>query len=265
MSGKAWEPSKNDPVTRLWASGADITGSIAGAGLGMLAAGPGGAILGAGAGPSIAAAIKEYAHRTLGKRQSVRIGAAFQYAVAAYEERISVGDEVRDDGFFDRTHHSSDADEVLDGILVQVQQEHEERKVRFLGYLMANIAFEASVDAHLAHWLAKVAGELTWSQYVVLAAVGTGKAKEIFAGIRMDDSASTWTAFGVRSQVADLGYGKRELVAAPARKTKNHGLSVPNLSLEDLTLKGAGKLLFALMWLERIPREDMCFIEDALR
>jgi hypothetical protein len=80
------------------------------------------------------------------------------------------GHERRKDGFFDDDGElRSDAAELLEGILRQAAASHEERKVPYLAHIFAGVAFEPTVSADDAQFLVRVAGELTYRQFVLLA------------------------------------------------------------------------------------------------
>jgi hypothetical protein len=64
-----------------------------------------------------------------------------------------------------------------------------------------------------------------------------------------------WSAWGVHEQLADLGYARREMIYG-ARETTDKGLPLVNVSLRDQKLATGGVLLWHLLWLGRIPREQ---------
>ncbi|WP_143531853.1 hypothetical protein [Saccharothrix sp. ALI-22-I] len=263
MASKA-DKNEEDGIARFWKSGAEITGSAAGAVLGAIVAGPEGVIAGAGFGTALGASLKELAHRTLARREKVRIGAAFQYAAQAFSERVAAGDEVRKDDFFShREGKRSSADEVVEGVLVAAQRQHEERKVEYIGYLMANIAFESHIDISTANWVVKNANELSWTQLVLLSIVGMeGDSK--LPSVDVGSGIASWRMLNVHDQFADLGYGKREMIAAPSRETERMKLRVPNMSLREHKLTNRGRLVHHLMWLDRVPDADKLLVLSAL-
>ncbi len=154
--------------------GSEITGGVAGSIIGFLTAGPGGAIVGGASGPIIAQTVKRIAgeirQRILGHREEVRIGATLTYAVQKIKEKIDDGQQIRQDGFFD--YDQSDrppAEEIIEGILIAAQKEHQEKKLKFYGYLLANLAFDQKFDKEQANHLLKVAEQLTYRQFCLLA------------------------------------------------------------------------------------------------
>jgi len=64
-------------------------------------------------------------------------------------------------------------------VLLAAQRDHEERKLRHLGYLFANVSFETVIDRCLANWCLVTARELTWGQFVLIEIVARGNDSEL--------------------------------------------------------------------------------------
>lgn len=149
-----------------------VSGTLGGV-MGLL--GPEGALAGGAVGPAVAGAIRwalaEYAGRTLSRREVVRVADALGHAAVAIERRLTAGEQPRSDGFFERSDDGrpSDAEELLEGVLVAAQREHEERKLPLLGELYASLAFVDSVDPAEAEYMLRVTQQLTYRQMCVLA------------------------------------------------------------------------------------------------
>jgi hypothetical protein len=255
---------ENGGVERLIEAGSNLAGAISGAVVGARLASDPSAVIAAAAGGSavFTYTLNEIGQRLLGHREAMRVGGAAIYASELYRERISKGGNLRDDNWFDeRPHGRSIAAEICEGTLLIAQREHEERKVQFYGYLLANLSFEIEIDEYLANWLLRTAETLTWSQLVLLAMIGRKDRFDVPA-VRIGESGPDWTPWGLHQQLADLGYGKLEFIGIPQPEAgpKNPGtFTIPriNLDLRDQQLVGAGALLYPLMWLERIPDEDI--------
>lgn len=262
MTTKQDDPE--DAAVTFWSSGSELTGAVAGTALGAVLGGPVGAVLGAGAGSIMGSTLKELAHRKLSRREKVRIGAAFQYASVAFKERIDAGYKVRADGFLSGDPKGRTVkDEVVEGVLIAAQRQHEERKVEYLGYLLANIAFEEQVDRHLANWVIRTANELSWTQLIILAIIGSSDESER-PEIEIGKSVPTWNSRGIHEQLAELGPGRREMIYGESDATPRLGLSLVNLRLREYKLINGGVLLYQLMWLSRIPALDRAGLVQSL-
>jgi hypothetical protein len=192
--------------------------------------------------------------RRLGHRERVRVGAALSFAVNAYEERLQAGNELRQDGFFERQPGGRSAgEEVAEAVVLASQRAFEERKIPYLGHLLANIGFEEQVDGALANRVIRIAEELSWAQLVLLAAVA--RPDVVVPMVDLGADPGTWIAWGARQdalKLLDDGF----LTTRPD-KTPKIGLSVPDRRLQDCLLGPAGTLLVELMWLDRIPLDNI--------
>lgn len=241
-----------------------MVGGASGVAAGLAIAGPPGAFAGAAAGPAVASVMKDLIHRVLSRREEKRVGGVFIAASTAYEELLAAGATLRSDDFFDADHGDrSSAEEVFEGVFLAAKAEHQERKVPYLGYLMANIAVDDSLDAAVANWAIVTAESLTWTQFLLLAAVGR---KDEFALPDGDygKHMSSWNEWGVHNQLADLGVTRREMVGAPPRKTERMSLSIFNYTMRELELRNAGLLLYQLLWLDRVPATDVAAVISSL-
>jgi hypothetical protein len=246
-------------------AGSEIVGVASGTALGLYVGGPDGAIAGAAAGAVLTRALGEFAERVLGPREKVRVGAVLISADAMYRERIAAGHQLRDDGwFYERPRGRSAAAEMLEGTLLQAQREHEERKVEYYGYLLANLSFQSNVDEYLANWLLQLADELTWSQLVLLAMIGRKDEFSLPAIMVYDNDPMPWSQWGLHEQLADLGYGRRDLIGKPRKIPKvepgkpQFTITPPiNRFLPEMQLVNTGPLIYSLMQLNRTPADDI--------
>lgn len=162
------------PVDDLIRYGADLLGTLPGAVLGAWAGGPTGALLGTVGGISLKHALcnigNEISNRYLGRRERMRIGATYAFAIEKINENIENGQQIRQDTFFqENPGERSIAEEILEGILLAAQREHEEKKLQFYGNLLANIAFHPEIDRSQANFLARLGKNISYRQMCILA------------------------------------------------------------------------------------------------
>lgn len=112
---------------------------------------------------------EEVKKRFLGHREEVRIGATLTFAVVKIRENITNGQQVRRDGFFqEQPDQRAAAEEILEGILLVAQREHEEKKLLFYGNLVANIAFHSEISRAEANLLIRLGERLSYRQICLL-------------------------------------------------------------------------------------------------
>lgn len=167
---------REQDVTRLVAvieTASDVIGGAAGGALTLL----GGDITAIG-GPAVGVAISkalrgvglEVHDRLLVARQRLRVGATLGFLAADAEGLAAADKPVRTDGFFDgREGERSDAEEVLEGVLLQAANAYQELKLRHLAAILPSVAVRSDVSAADCHWLVRLTERLTWRQLVVIA------------------------------------------------------------------------------------------------
>ena len=246
---------RNDEIVqKALDTGSDLAGSASGAAVGLLIGGPPGAIAGAAVGPVIKRTLVESIRRLVTRREKIRVAATFAFAVTACEERLQAGDKLRDDRFFSPDFSGrSAADEVAEAVAVAAERSFEERKAEYLGYLLSNIAFEEGVDRWLANRVVRVAERLSWSQLIILSAVAREDVE--LAAVALGSDVGSWTSWGAHQEALEL-MNDNYIMTTPDQ-TPRLGLSVPNLRLEQARLGTGGRLLVDLMWLTRIPNDDV--------
>ncbi len=173
----AREHEGKEAFRKLVAPSAAVVGGLAGAALDLAAPGAAGFLAAAALGPAvehtILATSTEFVHRQLATREKLRIGGVMAAATTRINERLEEGDQLRDDGFFGRDlGQRSFANEVYEGILVTAQREHEEKKVPFMGYLLASISFDEEIDRGRANLLLRQAEAVSYRQLCILGLLG---------------------------------------------------------------------------------------------
>lgn len=265
------DAEKNDRIRQLINHGTEIAGGAAGAALGLLIGGPVGAVVGGAGGPIAAIALRsigqEISERHLGTREKVRVGAAFAIAADNIRERIENGENVRTDGFFDEKKTGrSDAEEVAESVLLKVQREPEEKKIRYMAFLFSSIAFDSQVSGHMAHQLTKAVEQLTYRQLCILKLC---MVKDKF-GLRDENYREHGTFAKELHQIlyecGDLfnreyiHFGENTLTYQENVLSK-----VMSVKPSGMTLQGIGNDLFTLMKLSLIPDEDIIPIAEQLK
>lgn len=184
----------------------------------------------------------------LGPREQVRIGATVAFAVAKIQDNLATGLAVRDDEFFRASSGArSAADEIAEGVILAAQREPEELKLRYLGNLLGNIAFDRDIDRAKAHVLVRVAERLSYRQLIYLALLGR---HDRYLPDR-DASPGGEPPWGIPE---DLKVEMDELFNL--RLTTPRSDDFPHMVATSITLHETGALLHDLMELHELPVED---------
>jgi hypothetical protein len=159
-------------VINLVETGAEISGSVAGSVVGGIVAGPAGMIIGGATGPLLSRALRQVANeikeRLISPREEIRIGAAYAFAINKLNENLNNGKQFRTDIFEIKFNQRTDSEEIFEGIILNVQKEYEERKVKFLGNLYANICTNPIISKEHANQLIKTASSSSYRQLCIL-------------------------------------------------------------------------------------------------
>lgn len=256
---------QDEKVTDIVQTGTDIAGATTGAAIGLLIGGPPGAVAGAAAGPAAARTLRglavEFRERVLGHREEVRVGATISFASAKIKEKLENGEQPRQDGFFiDEEDNRSTAKEVFEGVVLAAQREAEEKKVRFYGNLLANLAFEPDVDRSQANFLLRLGEDLSYRQLCLLSLFGQNTLLGVNNRLNLRTS-SYRNAVGTVSFGFDLVVLLQEIYDLYQRGIVTNGrdamISVSDAIPSQLSPVGATINLYNLMELGTVSTDDL--------
>ncbi len=164
--------SVHNKAVKLIECGAEISSNVTGTAIGFLFGGPAGAIAGAALSPVTKRVVEkicvEIYDRVQGNRQRIRAGAVIAHAIQSIKEKIENGCSVRDDDFFDTQNKRSKAEEILEGVIIKSQNEHEEKKAKFYANIFSSIAFNKDITTESANYILLLASRLTYRHLCLL-------------------------------------------------------------------------------------------------
>jgi hypothetical protein len=185
-------------------------------------------------------------------RERVRAGAALAFAVEYAVTVHRTGRPVRSDGWFDpRTGSRPAAEELAEAVVAAARRSTEERRVRHLGYLLAEVAVSPDLDLELAGRALRLGESLSWRQLVLLAGVGR-RDRAPLPMEPLEDEPRSWTAWGARQDVTDL---QRSGLLDPPPAASRPGATLPRLRPADLRLTRRGVLVHRLLVLDLLHED----------
>ncbi|MGY1814986.1 hypothetical protein [Blastococcus sp. SYSU D00820] len=188
-------------------------------------------------------------------RERARAGAVLAFAVEHSASLARSGRRVRDDGFFTpRLAGRSAADEVAEAVVAAARRSTDERRVRHLGYLLAEVAVSPDLDGPLVDRALRLAGALSWRQLALLAGVGRRDRSPLPMTPLADDPRG-WTAWGAREDVAELQ--RTGLLDPPPAQPRPGGAALPRLRPADLRLTRRGVLVHRVLALGFVRDDDV--------
>lgn len=196
--------------------------------------------------------ISDFAERFLSSREKERVEATFKNAIEKIKYNQDAGYTLRSDGFFDSSDTgSSDADEILEAVLIKAKNESEEKKTKYLGNIFANVAFRPDVSKSLAGFCIKTVELLSYQQLCFLALVAKVGVLHVETLRNRDHSDP------------DLEVLKKEEMALHITDLGTLGLIKGTGSWTD-TLSVLGRVFFELANLEDIPEKDLDSLKGKL-
>jgi hypothetical protein len=254
-----------DSIQRIIDAGSDITGATIGTIAGAILGGPPGAVVGAVTGTAISHLLRnvgnDVSQRMLSPREEVRVGAALIFGVNKVQENLDNGHQFREDDFFDdKPNERAPYREIVEGVLLAAQREYEEKKTRYYGNLLANIAFSPGVSRAHASLLIKLSQSLSYRQLCLLSVFGQG---DKFT-LRQNDYRDTQVFFpelvSLLQEIFDL-VTRGLIMKTPGVVVMGHTEIVPS----RMKPEGEGETLFKLMELQKIEQTDLKNIAQILK
>lgn len=246
---------ENSSIIELIKAGSEIAGSVSGALIGGVIIGPAGLVIGGAAGPILTRlftkAGKEVKKWVLGDREESRIG--FTYAVGLYKikSKLENGEELRTDGFFESGESNRSAgDEILEGVLRSVQIEYQEKKLPYYGNLLANIAFDSSINRDKANFFLKIAQNLSYQQLCILQFVSEHGRTNLGWGYNFNRLDELQRYNSLEPSVEELG--KYKLLYVSSESSPMYLMNITKL----------GQELAKLMELNEIDKNEINSLED---
>ena len=180
-------------------------------------------------------------------RERVRAGAALAFAVEYAATLHRSGRSVRSDGWFAARpgQPAGRRGGRRDG-RAAARRSTDERRVRHLGYLLAEAAVSPDLDADLVGRALRIVESLSWRQLALLAGVGR-RDRVPLPMAPLEDDPRAWTAWGAREDVAEL---QRAGLLDPPVPEPRPGAVLPRLRMADLRLTRRGVLVHRLLVLD---------------
>jgi hypothetical protein len=241
-----------------------LAGGASGAALGLLLGGPAGAVVGGATGPLITrvfhAMANELGNRVLAQREELRVGAAFAFAAERIRRNLEEGRTPRQDEFFrSNSGGRASAEELLEGVLMAAQREHEEAKIRHYGMLIANLAFRPDVSRPRANALLRSAERLSYRQLVLLSLFSTPVQPQLRERWYEDDEWVDDEVYSVLHEIYDM-------YLLGLVRSREWGLMSPSqIAPSRMYAWSEGELLSELMEVGSVPVEDREEVARILR
>lgn len=185
-------------------------------------------------------------------REQVRAGAVLAFTVEYAATQHRAGRPARDDGWFAaRSGSRAAADDIAEAVVATARRSTDERRIRHLGYLLAEVSCSSELDTEVARRALRLAEDLSWRQFALLAGVGRRDRVPLPMAPLHDDPRG-WSEWAAREDVADLQLAG---LLDPPVAVFRPGATLPRLRAADLRLTRRGVLLHRVLALDLLHED----------
>lgn len=254
-----------EKVKKLLQKGTSLAGSAVGGAIGFLVAGPLGAAGGAAAGTALTQVLDDITNRVLSENESQRVGAAAAIAINEVKNRIENGEKPRDDIWHDSQEPSSDADDMLEGVLLKARDENEVKKIPFISKIFSNAVFDSHLSMQQVNMLLKIAEGMTYQQLGLIAIANDPSGYSLKSEKLQPGQTITHEQLAVLMEIFDLFRMGFLLLQPPDKPNHTILLEMNQIIPAHLRLSTPGNYIYQLMSLSNYNSQDINHIVENLR
>lgn len=109
---------------------------------------------------------EEINNRKLSTREKYRIGLSISFVIDNSLNKLKNGLAIRNDNFFENfSEDRTSAEELLEGLLISMQSEYEEKKIKHVSKMFSNFLFDNTWDKQFCNYYLRIANQLTYRQF----------------------------------------------------------------------------------------------------
>ena len=192
-------------------------------------------------------------------RESRKILTVLQYSLKTIYENLNGNNNIRKDAFLINTEDGKSlSEEITEGILISARNEHEERKLKYYGYLLGNIMFKEDLDIDECNRLIITSRNLSYSKiklinmYVISQSIQVPILKrENYTKTGIKD----YKLLGILQDTLDMI--QKSVLNASGKIV----LDIVQINPSEIKVQGIGTLLYNNMSLNKMPYDEL---EDLL-
>lgn len=255
----------NKGAQKLIKAGSDLAGAAVGGALGFLAGDALTAAVGAMAGGVVTNLLTDVSNRMLSAREKTRVGATAAIAIEHIRKRVAQGEKLRQDEFFEKQSEPesgesrSQAEEIFEGVLLKAKNDHEEKKIKHLGKLFSNIAFDPWCSPAEANYLLQLAETMTYTQMVLLKLAHNPEVYRLRNTAYQEGEQVPYKTIAILESVLEA-----HLKALIQFTDKGLHLQINSINPSTISLGVVGKRFYDMLSLAEIPDADVENIRRSL-
>lgn len=199
--------------------------------------------------PAASSVMVDFAERTLSEWQSSRLGRGYQMIAKIFKDKISQNQSFRLDGEMSILG-GNQACQVLEGILQNIADEFEKKKLEAHAILFSNICFDERIIFEQALYITRILKQLSYRQLLLIALAHNHPLEAGNWQFKFKDSINP-----ILSQYADL-YGEiQNLEQMRIIENSSMGFSLGGASA-PLRLGRLGNIIYQELDLGTLPEEE---------
>ena len=188
-------------------------------------------------------------------RESRKILTVLQYSLKTIYENLNGNNNIRKDAFLINTEDGKSlSEEITEGILISARNEHEERKLKYYGYLLGNIMFKEDLDIDECNRLIITSRNLSYSKiklinmYVISQSIQVPILKrENYTKTGIKD----YKLLGILQDTLDMI--QKSVLNASGKIV----LDIVQINPSEIKVQGIGTLLYNNMSLNKMPYDEL--------
>lgn len=253
-------------IKRLFNPSKNIIAKASGAAIGISIGGYEGALAGAACSEFIWIGINrigaDFAERVLSPREDYRVGNVFLNSRKKIMEKLAVGEKHRTDLGIPLEGASPACvelpvierppyEEIIEGFLLSVQREHEEKKLPFIENLLANVFFDSSIDKGQINLMIRMSKNISYIQLCILSIFAHTEKFDLRKKDYRGDVALGEKRIFLLQEISDLN--RQGLLNCSGEAI----LGLSDVNPSKMRIQGTGAMLYNLMGLWDIDKGDL--------
>lgn len=192
-------------------------------------------------------------------QENKNILVTLHYSLKKIEENIYKNLNIRKDVLFrEEEEEISLLEELMNGLIIAVKNEHEENKLKYYGYLLGNIIFEETLDRDECNRLIRICKSLSYCQIKLINMYVISQTIQIPILKREDYSKTGISNYKLLGLLQDTLEMIQKSILNGSGKIV---LDVAQINPSKIKVQGIGYLLYNLMSLNNMPYDEL---EDIL-
>lgn len=206
--------------------------------------------------------ISEIEQRTYTLKESRKILTTLFYSLTIIKDNLDKKIYIKNDNLFSKNDNEKYlGEELIEGIVISSKNEHEEKKIKYYGYLFGNILFQSNFDRDECNRLIRLSRTLSYCQIKLINMYMISQTIQVPILHRED-----YTKIGIRDYKL-LGILQDTLEMIQKGILNSSGklvLDVVQINPSKIKVQGTGILLYNNMSINKMPYDELEDLLDLL-